>query len=113
MSAPGPSAAGKTEPSAALADGLERVLAALAGGDAEGACAAAQEAAEACAVLQAQGLRLDPATAAALADACARAEAAAGGALLHLGGELDSAARSRRAASAYAGAPTSPHRDVP
>lgn len=113
MSAPGPNVQGSAEPTGALAAELERVLAALARGDADEACAAAQEAAETCVALVSQGRRLDPATVTALADACARAEAAAERTLLRLGGDLDSAARSRRAASAYAGAPTSPHRDVP
>jgi hypothetical protein len=95
-----------------VARGLERVLTALAQGDAEGARAAAQDAADACASLSAQGVRLAPDTAAALADACARAEQAAGGILGRVGGELSGAARSRRAAAAY-GAPTSPHRHLP
>jgi hypothetical protein len=95
-----------------LGEVLEQVLAALTRGDAEGARAAAQEAAEVGAAPAARGARLPPATVAALADACARAEKLAGGILGRVGGELSDAARSRRAADAY-GAPTSPHRDLP
>lgn len=96
-----------------VALGLARVLDALARGDAEGACAAAQETADACASLQARGIQLERSTLAALADACARAEAEAGSALRALGGELATAARSRRAADAYGAAPTSAQRDLP
>lgn len=114
MSAPLPSPGGTTGLADAVARGLERVLAALAQGDAEAACAAAQEAADACAALQARGVRLERTTLAALGEACARAEAAAGTTLQRLGGELSTAARSRRAADAYGAAgPTSAHRDLP
>jgi hypothetical protein len=112
MSAPPAQDPGLTQATERLSKGLERVLSALARGDAEEARAAARDAEDVCAALSASRVRLPPAAAATLAEACARAEKLAAGVLGRVGDELDGAARSRRAADAY-GAPTSPHRHLP
>jgi hypothetical protein len=80
---------------------LRASVEAVAAGDLEGAASAAREARAACAALQAAGARLPPDVLARLTDLHGRGSAAARTALDRLHGELGSAGRSRRAATAY------------
>jgi hypothetical protein len=97
---------------AALAGAVSAARAALDRRDGPAAALAVEEGLRACSALAARGERLDPAAAAGLAGAVRACLELASAERDRLAGELRTAARSRRAASAY-GAGGEPGRNGP